>query len=134
MRLSRLALLLAMLLPANRGSAQSQIPPYDPATAIDFSGTVEDIRDVTDPPPAKGVHLSVRAGDAVFDVFLGPADFVRDFEAAYRKASQIDVKGWKVKFGAATVIIAREIRKGEITLSLRDRQGHPLWVPVKNRS
>lgn len=131
MRLSRLALLLAMLIPANRGAAQSQTPPYDPATAIDFSGTVEDIRDVADPPPAKGLHLSVRANDTLFDVLLGPADFVRDFEAAYSKASQIDVKGWKVKFGAATVIVAREIRKADITLSLRDRQGRPLWVPLK---
>jgi hypothetical protein len=134
MRLSRIALLVAFLLPANRGAAQSQVPPYDPATAINLSGTVEDIRDVTDPPAAKGVHLIVRTSEATFDVLLGPADFVRDFEAAYTKASQIDVKGWKVKFGAATVIVAREIRKADITLALRDRQGRPLWVPLTGKS
>lgn len=130
MRLCRLALLL-VLVPANRGVAQSQTPPYDPATAITFEGTVENIRDVSDPPGAKGVHLTVRADNIAFDVLLGPADFVRDFSDAYAKSSQIDVKGWKVKFDAATVIIAREIRKGDITLALRDRQGRPLWLPLK---
>ena len=50
----------------------------------------------------------------------------RSKEAA-RTTSYVGVTGSRVTYDGGTSLIAREVRKGESVLELRDEQGKPLW-------
>ena len=104
-------------------------PRYDKATEIDMMATVSDTKEVSRDSPLIGVYLMARTeSDAPLDVYLGPADFIKSFEIVFRKGNQIHIIGSKVKLGSATVILAREVRRSESTLYLRDAKGEPYWT------
>jgi hypothetical protein len=102
-------------------------PVYDPATLIDITGRIESIRDVAGANPLRGIHLDVTAESKAFDVHLGPASFVKEFESFYQEGSTIQVIGSKVKCRTGDVLLARELRRGGTTLYLREKDGTPLW-------
>jgi len=129
-----LARLLAGLaiLPASLGADQGKAepePPYDPATVVDVMATVLEVREVPRGNPLSGVHLTVRVEPVIVDVYLGPVDFLKDFELVFRRGDRIQVVGSKVKSGTAQVLLAREVRRSETTLYLRNRKGQPNWKP-----
>jgi hypothetical protein len=101
---------------------------YDTTTVADITGVVESIREVAPPAPLPGIHLVLKAEDgSSLDVYLGPVSFVKEFVSNFGKRSQIQVIGSKAKSGTATIILAREVRRAEITLYLRDKHGKPFW-------
>jgi hypothetical protein len=107
---------------------QDQDLRYNPATVIDVTGVVEDIREVAAPATLRGIHFIVRAeNDTVLDAYLGPAWFVREFVSNFARRSQVQVIGSKVRYGNAVVVLAREVHRGDITLYLRDKDGKPYW-------
>ncbi len=101
-------------------------PRYDTATVIDVPATVEEVREVKT-APMKGQHLTVKTEKETLDVYLGPAEFVKIFEVNFAKGDQIRVIGSRVKVDGADVVLAREVRKGEVSLLLREANGEPNW-------
>ena len=119
----------AGLVPSAVASGDDQDVRYDRATVIDFMGRVEEVREVTAPPGVRGVHLIIQSeGQGRIDTYLGPTVFVRDFLPYFEVGSVVQVIGSKVKVGGSVVVLARQVRKGEITLSLRDDRGTPYWI------
>jgi len=104
-------------------------PRYDPATVIDVTGTVVSVREAPPGDPLTGVHLKVDTESETMDIYLGPADFLKEFEIVFSKGDTVQIVGSRVNLGAGHVLLAREVRKGEIFLYLRDRAGHPNWPP-----
>ena len=101
---------------------------YDPATVVNITGVVEDIREVLAPPAVRGIHFLIKAETGgVVDAYLGPTWFVQEFVSNFGKRSEVQVIGSKVKSGNSVIVLAREVRKGEITLYLRDKDGNPFW-------
>lgn len=74
-----------------------------------------------------GIHLRATCGGEACDIHLGPAAFVKGKNFPLAKGDEIDVTGSKVAYEAGTSLIAKEVRKGESVLVLRDEQGRPLW-------
>ncbi|HUJ24231.1 MAG TPA: hypothetical protein VLX58_21995 [Bryobacteraceae bacterium] len=103
-------------------------PPYNTGAVVDVSATVIETREVPRTSPLSGVHLSVKAEGEVTDVYLGPADFLKLFEITFTKGDELRIIGSKVKFGGGHVVLAREVRKDESTLYLRDQKGVPHWT------
>lgn len=101
-------------------------PRYDTATVIDVLATVEETREVK-AGPLQGRHLTVKTEKETLDVYLGPTDFVKMFDVNFAKSDQVQVIGSKVKVDGADVVLAREVRKGEVSLLLRDANGQPNW-------
>jgi hypothetical protein len=136
MRSSAVAALLLLALPQTSAKVTEpdQELRYNPATVVDVTGVVEDVREVTSPTAIRGIHFMLRTeNDASIDVYLGPTWFVKEFVASFGKRSEVEVTGSKVKLGSAAIILAREVRRGVITLYLRDRQGRPFWNETTNR-
>jgi hypothetical protein len=102
-------------------------PRYNPATVINVMATVTDIREVPRGNPLTGIHLAVKVESEALEIYLGPADFVKQFEITFARGNEIQVIGSKIKFGAAHIVLAREVRKEEITLYCRDKKGEPNW-------
>ncbi|HVO99459.1 MAG TPA: hypothetical protein VMT15_15420 [Bryobacteraceae bacterium] len=123
-----LALMTSSVLIA--GAAKDPAPPepkYDTATVIDVNATITAQREVPKGSPMAGLHLAVKVGSEDLDVYVGPTEFVKIFEVTFKKGDSIHLIGSKVTFQEATVVLARDITLGTITLSLRDNSGEPLW-------
>lgn len=110
------------------------MPRYDTATVATYKGTVEEIRQHNRAGMAgSGTHLIVKSDGQTLDVHLGPTDFLAAQQMTFAKGDLIEVTGSKVKFGDAEAIIAREVKKGDKTLTLRDAQGVPKWSRGRGR-
>jgi hypothetical protein len=110
------------------------MPRYDTATETTYKGTVEEIRQHDRAGMAgTGTHLIVKSDDKTLDVHLGPTDFLAAQQMSFAKGDQIEVTGSKVKVADAEAIIAREVKKGDKTLTLRDAQGVPKWSRGRGR-
>ncbi len=101
---------------------------YDPKTEVTVAGTVQEIK--TYPRKgggAAGEHLLLEAPDGVVDVHLGPSDFLKAKGFDVAAGDAIEVTGSKIKGKEAEAIIARQVKKGEKTWTLRSASGVPEW-------
>jgi hypothetical protein len=124
------ASLTLLLLPAIAQKAQgndASAPKYDLHTETKLKATVEDVK-----LPPKGsekeiVHLLVKNGTEIVDVYLCPKSFFEEMGVSFSKGDEIAVTGSKVKQEGADLVLAREVVKGNDTLVLRDDKGNPVW-------
>lgn len=125
-----LALAALPLASARDGSVEVlQEPSYDPSTVIDVMARVAEVRQT---PPGRllsGEHLIVKteSKDLELDVYLGPIEFLKQFEITFAPGDRLQIVGSKVKLNGAHVVLAREVRKADSTLYLRDAKGRPNW-------
>lgn len=101
---------------------------YDPATETTLTGTVDTVTSV--PAPGRGgggLHLSLAAPNGPIEVEVGPASFVSSKGVTFTKGDALTVVGSKVTRAGHEAVIAREIRKGDQVLTLRNAKGLPLW-------
>ena len=117
------------------------MPKYDTATVVTVKGTIEEVQQTMMPSGQKGgmtqsgqmgmhhmgLHLVLKTDKESLTVLVGPAQFVKDKDFTFTKGDEIEVTGSKVKYNNADAIIAREIKKGDKTLTLRNDQGIPEW-------
>jgi DNA/RNA endonuclease YhcR with UshA esterase domain len=80
-----------------------------------------------------GLHLTLKTDTGSLNVLVGPARFVKEKNFTFVKSDQLEVTGSKVKFNGSDAIIAREIKKGDKTLTLRDEKGVPAWPMGRRR-
>jgi len=106
-------------------------PRYDPATEVSILAIVNEVRDVPRGNPLSGIHLLLKSESQesqVIDVYLGPSAFIKQFEITFAKGDEVRVTGSKVKTANGThVILVREVRKDQETLSCRRAKGEPNW-------
>jgi len=100
---------------------------YDPSTEVTVKGTVDKVSQPTGPRGWPGTHVALKTATETLDVHLGPADFLAEKKFEIAAGDQVEVIGSKVKYNGADAILAREIKKGDSNLILRDAQGIPLW-------
>jgi len=106
-------------------TAQTGPPKYDLHTESKMKGTVDEVKL---PPKANEiVHLMMKNGEDVVDLYLGPKSFMDDMGVSFSKGDELAFTGSKVKYGGADLILAREVVKGSDSLVLRDEKGNPVW-------
>jgi hypothetical protein len=113
---------------ARGGRVQGAGRMYNPATETTVKGTVEEVKQVSGPRGGPGgAHLILKTDKETLEVRLGPTAFLEKEKFTFTKGDQIEVTGSKVKIEGANALIAREVKKGGKTLTLRDAQGVPAW-------
>ncbi len=110
-------------------SAAQRARHYDPTTETTATGTVTDVVQVTHQGRSPGTHLKLKTGSGPVTVQLGPTSYLESQKASFAKGDQVTVTGSQVN----KAIIAREVKKGDSTLTLRDKQGIPKWAHGRNR-
>ena len=121
---------LLMILPAAAqvaGNGMRRFPRYNPATEMTATGTVEDVQQRTRGGGRGGIHLTVKTKDGMLDVHLGPSRFLAEKQFSVAKGDVLEVTGSKVPYEGGEALVAREVKKGGETLTLRDASGIPLW-------
>lgn len=118
---------------------------YDPSTEVTVKGTVEEVQGASNPMSQGGMmsqggtmgskkgmgrmgtHLMLKTQDGTLTVIVGPSRFIADKGFSFAKDDQIEVTGSKLKYQGKDEILAREIKKGDKLLTLRNAQGVPEW-------
>jgi hypothetical protein len=108
-------------------SGETGPPKYDLHTEAKMKGTVDEVK-----LPAKGndrevVHLLMKNGEEVVDLYFCPKSFMDDMGVTFNKGDELAFTGSKVKYGGADLVLAREVVRGTETLVLRDEKGNPVW-------
>lgn len=101
---------------------------YDPKTVETISGEVERVDMIT---PMKGmsggVHLVVKTDKEPISVHLGPAWYIENQDVKIQPKDKVEITGSRITFDGKPAIIAKEVKKGDEVLSLRDDNGYPVW-------
>jgi membrane protein implicated in regulation of membrane protease activity len=104
-----------------------QSPMYNPATEATVKGSVAEVIQVKGPGRWGGTHLTLKTDKESIDVHVGPSWYLAQNKISFAKGDQVEVTGSRVKFGDKDALIAREIKKGSETFTLRNSQGIPAW-------
>jgi mono/diheme cytochrome c family protein len=127
---------LAMIfLAANLGMAAPQqstgmnrgMLHYNPATETTLKGTVEEVKRFTPGGGWTGTHVVLKTDKGPVDVHMGPSSFLAEKQFTLAKGDQIEVTGSETKYNGTEVLIARQVKKGNQVLTLRNANGVPLW-------
>jgi len=118
----------------NRRRQGNGMPRYDAATEVTMWGTVEGIESQIGKMGWNGTHLIVKFEADTLTVHLGPSNYLLQKRFSFAKGDWIKVTGSKIEFEGANVLVAREIRKAEKVLTLRNRHGIPVWSRNRWRS
>ena len=102
------------------------MPRYNPANETTLKGTIEEVRQVPH-RMMTGIHLVVKTESGTEVVALGPRSFLDQSKFTFAKGDPVEVVGARSDFNGAPIVIAREVKKGDQTLALRDSQGVPKW-------
>lgn len=82
----------------------------------------------------EGTHLLVKTNKEIIEVHLAPSWFLAEQDFDLTPQDKITIVGSRINLNGQEAIVAREIKKGERALVLRDRDGFPVWrrnrVPI----
>lgn len=123
----------ALLLTASMASAQGRpgpgmgMPRYDKTTEVTVKGTVEAVVPQQGRMGMGGTHLTFKTETGQYDVHLGPAAWLSEKKYDFAKGDALEVVGSSLTINGEKALIAREITKGDVTITLRNADGIPAW-------
>lgn len=101
---------------------------YNTTAVVSISGEITSVENVTRGwGSGAGTHLVIRTGDGPVTVYAGPASFLKDRISLVR-GDTIRVTGARTDADGVSGIVAKEIRKGAVSVVLRNDDGTPLWT------
>ena len=114
---------------------QSSADVYNPSTEITVKGTIEQVKTAFLPGGGASAqareessgptYLNLKTDSGTLAVFVGPSWFLESKGFKFAKGDQIEVTGSKLQ--DKDVIVAREVKKGDQILVVRNAQGIPAW-------
>lgn len=103
-------------------------PRYDPKTEVTVKGEIEDIKEFPSRSGGRtGQHVTLKTASERLDVHLGPSDYWKKNGFELVKGDSIEVTGSKTRVDDTEVLLAREVKKGDKAVTLRNAQGIPAW-------
>jgi DNA/RNA endonuclease YhcR with UshA esterase domain len=122
-----IAMIVSMPAAAQKGGPQGS-PRYEPSAEVTVKGTVKDIKQYQSGRGWRtGQHMTLTTEAGDLDVHLGPSDFWKKNGFALTKGDALEVTGSKTKVDNTDVLLAREVKKGDKAVTLRNAQGVPAW-------
>ncbi|MDX6767961.1 MAG: DNA-binding protein [Elusimicrobiota bacterium] len=107
---------------------------FDAKTVETVSGEVLAVKKVAPlRGMGKGVHLTLKSEKETLAVHLGPSWYLDNQEFELAKGDKVEVKGSRIEFDGKPALIAVSVVKGDLTLTLRDEEGFPLWSGWRRR-
>lgn len=105
---------------------------FDPQTVTTIRGTVVDTGGLGAALGLSGmIEIRVRTEQETLPVQLAPREYLDTQNTKVEQDDRVEVTGSRIIADNRPMIIAMEVRKGDQVLKLRDKQGHPLWLPPK---
>jgi hypothetical protein len=98
-----------------------------------MTGTVDSVEQIAGRSGGRGrrglggTHLTLKTKAETLEVHLGPTAFLSEKKVAIDKGDTLVITGSRVTVDGENVFIAKEVKKGDSTWTLRDASGLPLW-------
>jgi len=118
---------LALAAGAQDRGGEGQPPVYDPKTEVTVAGIVVGMEPAKLTGKPQPVYLKLQTQTETLTVFLGPNWFVAQQGMRLDILDRIEVTGSRVSFQGKAGLIAREVKKGEQVMRLRDAAGKGGW-------
>jgi hypothetical protein len=112
--------------PAKAPAPPAKAPEYDVKAEVTITGVVEDFHESKTRGDHPGLHLILKNETETVEVHACPLRFMTDLEFAVEKGDTLTVLGSRA--GGEGILVAREITKGQTSLTLRDKTGAPVWT------
>jgi len=112
------------------GYAQGSMLPYDPATEITVSGTIDRIwtEDCLGCGCSGGKHFTLETKEGTYEAHLGPTCYLNGKGWDFVRGETVAITGALLPYrGNGKALVVREMKRGDETLRLRDEKGMPLW-------
>lgn len=114
------------------GGKRPHAAMYSAATETTLTGSIEAVEEVSCPDcmgrrSLAGTHVTFKTATETIEVHLGPSAFLAETKVKLGKGDTVEIRGSRVTIGDEAVLLAREIKKGDQTWTLRDASGRPLW-------
>jgi hypothetical protein len=114
------------------GTGRGASPMYDVKTETTIKGTVESVETVTGTAgrgrhSLGGTHLTVKTETETLEVHVGPTAYLTEKGITLAKDDTLEILGSRVTIDKEPVVIAKQIKKGDNTWTLRDASGRPVW-------
>lgn len=127
-----LAFTVSLAVAQTPGAGRRGMMMYDVKSETTITGSVVSVEEITAPnAPGRrgmgGTHLVVKTETESIQVHLGPTAYLAEQKIVIAKGDTVEIQGSRVTVGEATVLLARQIKKGDATFTLRDASGRPLW-------
>jgi hypothetical protein len=122
-----LSLAVSIAYAQKRKGQMQGMPRYDTATEVTLRGTITKVETHTGRMGWNGTHLVVSFEAETVTVHVGPSNYLHQQGFSFAAGEQIDVTGSRIKFEGSDVLIAKEIKRGEKVLVLRNSEGIPVW-------
>ena len=100
---------------------------YNPATETTITGTVQDVLHPSAYNGMVGTHVNLKTQNGVIEVHVGPEAFIAKQNFSIEKGDTLTVTGSKQVIAGQNELIARDVKKGDKVLILRDDNGVPKW-------
>ena len=118
-----------------QGTEQERAGVYNQNAETIVKGTVEQVKTAYLPGGGASaqarremsgpIYINLKADSGTFAVYVGPSWFLESKGFKFAKGDQIEVTGSKLQ--DKDVIVAREIKRGDQILVVRNAQGIPAW-------
>ncbi len=107
-------------------AAPAKAPAYDVKAEVTLTGVVDDLHESKLRADHPGLHLSVRTETDTVEVHTCPVAFMKDLDFGVEKGDTLTIVGSRP--GGVGIVLAREIKKGQTSLTCRDKAGVPVWT------
>jgi hypothetical protein len=103
------------------------------AEKVHGPATVESVEQIAGPGGGRGrrglggTHLTFKTSTETLEVHVGPTAFLNEKKVTIAKGDTLVITGSRVKVDDHHVFIAKEVKKGDSTWTLRNAAGLPLW-------
>ena len=104
----------------------AKAPEYDVKAEVTITGVVEDFHESKTRGDHPGLHLILKTEMETIEVHACPLRFMKDLEFTVDKGDTLTIVGSRP--GGEGLVVAREITKGQTSLTLRDKTGAPVWI------
>ena len=133
--LGTIAVILLALLPAQQAQAQTRDSAsaktrmgYDAAKSVAMTGLTVARVDTTTQGDRPSVSALLTSGTDSVHATIAPVDFLVQKAMTLNAGDVVDITGSKSMMGSSAMLIASELKKGAVTLTLRDKAtGQPAW-------
>jgi hypothetical protein len=111
-----------------RGRGPAGGPLYNPASEKTLEGKVVRVEVMRGKRGPRGVLVWMEGKDDEFmPVHLGPAWFLKDEDIKVEKGDRLIVRGSEIPRRGGPVLLAKEFKKQDRLVTLRDDDGIPKW-------
>ncbi len=98
---------------------------YDTKAEVTLTGVVSDFHESKLRADDPGLHLLLQVETESVEVHTCPLRFMKELDFSVEKGETVTITGSRP--GGSGVLLARELKKGQTSLSCRDKAGAPVW-------